>query len=299
MFKKILPVLALCAIALGGCDDMSRDPAKAKIRLSNGVEMPVLGFGTWQLTGEAGYASILLAIMNGYRHIDTASVYNNEKEVGRAMRVSRIPREEFFIVSKVPPRAKSYDEAMMHFNQTLLDLGTNYVDQYLIHWPVVHPLRETGDNYHAENREVWCALEDIYKSGRARSIGVSNFSINDLRNILDVATIKPMTNQIKYHIGHTPNDIVRFGRHHGIVTVGYSTLGRTAVLRSKTVQEIAAKYGVTSAQLAIRYSVQRGIVPLVKAEDPFHQVENRKVDFRISRRDMQILSELEIPSTNW
>ena len=304
MFKKFLSVLVLGAFVLAGCDSRHEckpeiDPAVRTVTLNNGVKMPVLGFGTWQLTGEFGYVAIMFAIQNGYRHIDTASVYNNEVEVGRAMRDSGIPRSEFFITSKVALNAKTYAEAVASFEQTIMDLGTDYVDQYLIHWPGVRPLRDTGDNFRAENREVWRALEDIYKSGRARSIGVSNFSVADIRNIIEVATVKPMTNQIKVHIGHVPWKQIRFGKKNGIVTVGYSSLGRGRVLESAVVQKIAEKYGVTPAQLAIRYSLQLGVVPLVKAENPMHQIENREVNFKISCEDMKTLGELEIPSNNW
>ena len=308
MFGKILPVLLLGASMLGGCNDLENQSVEianpaidAVRRLSNGVEMPLLGFGTWQMTGEAGYQGFMTAIAAGYRHIDTAAVYRNEVEVGRAIRDSGIPRSEFFIVSKVEIQAKSYDAAMASFEQTLADLGTDYVDQYLIHWPVTRNFlrRMSGDIYHAENREVWRALEDIYIAGRARSIGVSNFSINDLRNIMEVARIMPHANQVKYHIGHTPNDLKRFGERHGIALVGYSTLGRGRVLQSPTVQMIAARNGVTPAQLSIRYSLQRGVIPLVKSANAGRQLENIAVDFIIPESDMRILDEMEIPTDNW
>jgi len=197
MSGKIFPALLFGAMLLIGCESdnvkITQPASHAVRRLNNGVLMPVLGFGTWQMVGEEGYLDFMNAIEAGYRHIDTANAYHNEVEVGRAMRDSGVPREEFFITSKVDISAKTYDDAIKSFEQTLSYLGTDYVDLYLIHWPVTAQwlMRMSGDIYHAENREVWRALEDIYKSGRARAIGVSNFSINDLRNILEVARVGP------------------------------------------------------------------------------------------------------------
>ena len=178
-------------------------------------------------------------------------------------------------------------------------LDNSYVDLYLVHWPVTKPLQESGDNYYARNREIWRAMEDIYRSGRAKAIGVSNFSIDDINNILEVANVKPMVNQIKYHIGHHPDDIVKFCKKHDIVVEGYSSLGRGAVLQSEAVKMLGQKYNATPAQMAIRYNLQKGIVPLVKAENPVHQTENRRVDFEISHEDMKKLDQLEISSANW
>ncbi|MDL2295206.1 aldo/keto reductase [Lachnospiraceae bacterium OttesenSCG-928-E19] len=302
MFKKLLSILILSVAVLGGCDMETPkigDPKTASKKLSNGVEIPILGFGTWKLVGIEGYVAIRSAIENGYSHIDTAFVYDNETEVGMAIDDSGIAREDLFITSKVPHYVKSYAGTIEHFEKSLADLKTDYIDLYLIHWPVTQPMQEVGDNYYMENREVWRALEDLYKSGLVRAIGVSNFSIADLKNIIAVANVKPMVNQIKYHIGHTPNDIVKFCKKHDIIIEGYSTLGRGAVLNSMDVQKMATKYGVTPAQIAIRYSLQRGIVPLVKASAQAHQLENQDVNFEISHDDMKKLDELEISSTNW
>lgn len=303
MIKKLLTTIVLSVAVLTGCDKDDciniKNPTTATKTLANGSKIPVLGFGTWKLLGENAYESVKSAIANGYRHIDTAFVYDNEVAVGQAIRDSGIPRDQIFITSKVPHYSKTYGDAVSSFEQTLSDLGTDYVDLYLIHWPVTKPLAGVGDNFYMENREVWRAMEDIYNSGRARAIGVSNFSIADIKNIMKVATVKPMVNQIKYHIGHTPDDIVKFCKRHDIVVEGYSTLGRGAVLTSLTVAEMAAKYKVSPAQIAIRYSLQKGVVPLVKAENSQHQIENREVDFKISHQDMKILEELEISSTNW
>lgn len=303
MFKKILSVLTLTIAVLTGCDNQGwntmKDPAKETKTLSNGIQIPLLGFGTWKLTGNDAYLAVRSAIENGYRLIDTAYVYENETEVGMAVRDSSVARQNLFVTSKVPHYIKTYDGTIEIFEKTLADLGTDYLDLYLIHWPVTQPLMEIGDNYYMANREVWRALEDLYKAGRVRAIGVSNFSIADINNILETATVKPMVNQIKYHIGHHPDDVVKFCKKHDIIVEGYSTLGRGAVLQSTEVQRIADKYDVTAAQIAIRYSLQKGVIPLVKSGSQSHQIENLDVGFEISREDMQTLEELEISSKNW
>ena len=213
MFRKILSVLVLSAAVLGGCDMENPkigDPKMETKTLANGVKIPVLGFGTWKLTGMEGYVAIRSAIENGYRHVDTAFVYENEDMVGMAVKDSSVARENLFITSKVPHYTKSYAGTIEHFEKSLADLQTDSIDLYLIHWPVTQPMKEIGDNYYMENREVWRAMEDLYKSGLVRAIGVSNFSIADLKNLMETANVKPMVNQIKYHIGHTPDDIVKF-----------------------------------------------------------------------------------------
>ncbi len=258
--------------------------------LPNGNNIPNIGFGTWTLReGEHTVEVIKSAIDAGYRHIDTAAMYENEVSVGRAVRECGLPREELFITSKLANPNRSYESAHIAFNQTLERLGLDYVDLFLIHWPVS---RKGAENWEERNLETWRAFIEIYKSGRARAIGVSNFLPHHLEALMKTE-VYPMVDQIEFHPGYIQEETLRFCHSHGICTQAWSPLGRAAVLEDETLKAIAAKYGKSTAQLSIRWCMQHAVLPLPKSQDPSRMRENIDVyDFIISNEDMNTIDAL-------
>lgn len=261
-------------------------------KLSNGVEIPKVAFGTWQIpNGDATYNSVATALKNGYRHIDTAKAYGNEQSVGQAIRDFGIDRKEIFVTSKLPAEIKTYDGALKAFDETMADLDIDYLDLYIIHAP--WPWNQIGKNCDEGNINVWQAMEKIYASGRVRAIGVSNFAVRDLENLLPHAKVKPMVNQIQYYVGFTEPKITSYSQEHGILIEAYSPLATGRMLSNEKVLAIAKKYDVTPAQLAIRFCVENGVLPLPKAVTPAHIVSNKELDFTISAADMAVLNDLQ------
>lgn len=259
--------------------------------LSNGLKMPKLGFGTWQITdAEEAYDATSAALACGYRHIDTARVYGNEDSVGRAVRDSGIPRSEIFVTSKLPAEIKDHDEALASFETTMATIGLEYLDCYLIHAP--WPWHDIGRDCAAGNKAVWKALEAIYRSGRTKSIGVSNFNVADLQVILDGCSVAPMVNQIRFFIGNTQDDVVEFCRSKDIRVTAYSPLATGKILHHPDLRAVAERYGKTVAQLCIRYVLQKGVGPLPKSTRPERIRENAAVDFAITDTDMNLLDQL-------
>ncbi|QEA31242.1 aldo/keto reductase [Secundilactobacillus malefermentans] len=260
--------------------------------LSNGVKIPKIGFGTWQVpNGQVAYDAVAEALSQGYRHIDTAWQYGNEESVGRAIRDSGLNREDVFVTSKLAAAAKSYDAAMKTFDETMDRIGLDYLDLYLIHAP--WPWDEMGADYSTQNIEVWQAMEDIYKTGKVRAIGISNFNVADQKNILKHATIMPMVNQIQYYIGYTEPDITFYAQDHNMLVEAFSPLATGYLLNNEAVKDIAAHYDVSVAQLAIRYVLQHGLLPLPKATNSAHIENNKQVEFEISVADMAVLDKLK------
>lgn len=260
--------------------------------LANGVKIPAIGFGTWQTpNGDVAYNSVAEALNSGYRHIDTALAYGNEESVGRAIRDSGIPRDQIFITSKLPAEMKNYRNAHTSFKLTMKNIGLDYIDLYLIHAP--WPWNQIGADYTKENIEIWKAMEEIYDSGRARSIGISNFNVKDINAILDTCRIRPMANQIRLHIGHTQDEITGHCRKNDIVVEGYSPLATGRILSNKNIAGIAEKYGKSVAQLSIRYVLQKNAIPLPKSTHPEYIHHNLNVDFEISADDMKVLDGME------
>jgi diketogulonate reductase-like aldo/keto reductase len=259
--------------------------------LSNGVKIPNYGFGTWQISdGAPTYDAVRLALNNGFCHIDTVNAYENEKSVGRAIRDSGIKREEIFVTSKLPAEIKSYSGTQEFFAKTMDNLGLDKLDLYLIHAP--WPWSEMGADYSKQNLEVWRAFEEFYADKKVRAIGISSFEVKDIQNILSKCSIKPMVNQLKFFIGFTQEDIVKFCQQNEIVVVGFSTLGTGSLLDNKEIAKVAEKYGVSLAHLAIRYSLQRNVVPLVKSTKQSHMIPARELDFKISDEDILYLNNL-------
>ena len=262
--------------------------------LTNGVKIPKIGFGTWQITNEDAVGAVGMALETGYVHIDSASGYRNEEGVGIAVRNSGIAREKLFITTKVPAQIKSYDEAVQNINESLEKLDLGYIDLLLIHAPQPWDKPwQTGHRYYEENVAVWKAIEEAYKAGKVKSIGISNFFVEDMQNILDHCEIKPMVNQILYHIGKTQKEAVDFCNKHDILVEGYSPIGTGALLTNEEIKNIGTKYNKSVAQICIKYLLQKDILPLPKASAKERIEENFAMDFVISDEDMTYLDELQ------
>ncbi|GHP14920.1 2,5-diketo-D-gluconic acid reductase [Lentilactobacillus fungorum] len=259
--------------------------------LTNGVKIPKVGFGTWQIPGgQPTYDAVSLALKAGYRHIDTAKAYRNEKSVGEAILDSDVDRENVFVTSKLPAATKTYDGAIADFQSTMAALNLSYLDLYLIHAP--WPWNERGANYDEANVEVWKAMQDIYASGNVRAIGVSNFNVHDLQNIIKTADVQPMVDQIRYFVGYTEPQITKFAQDNSMLVEAYSPLATGGILENPDIKRIADNYKVSVAQLAIKFVLQNGVLPLPKATHQAHIENNTQLDFEISAADMQTLNQL-------
>ncbi|MCM1222165.1 MAG: aldo/keto reductase [Lachnospiraceae bacterium] len=264
-----------------------------KYTLSNGVQIPKLGLGTWFIRDKDAAEAVRQAAGLGYRLVDTAQAYQNEAGVGEGIRTCGVPREEMFVTSKVAAEAKSYAEAKKAVNDILAKTGLSYLDLVIIHAPQPwNEFRNDGKRYFAENKEAWKALEEAYESGRVKAIGVSNFLVDDLENILADCKIKPMVNQVLCHISNTPEEVLAFCEKNGILVEAYAPIAHGQVLKNKEIKAVAEKYGVTVAQLCIRYTIQLGTVSLPKTDNPAHMKENASVDFEISDADMELLKKV-------
>jgi len=265
-----------------------------KIKLNSGYEIPAVGFGTWQTPdGEIARESVRIALVNGYRHIDTAAVYKNEKSVGEGIKASGIARDEIFLTTKLWNDKHSYEGAKEAIQTSLEKLDVDYLDLYLIHWPAPKALRD-NNTWEQGNAEAWRAMEEAVESGLIRSIGVSNFMPHHLESLLKTAKIKPAVNQIYLSPSDQQRDVVAFNHKHGIVSEAYSPLGTGTILSDEKLNEIALKYGKSAAQVAIRWSLQKGFVVLPKSVTPHRIVENFDVfDFEINEDDMALIDTLE------
>ena len=260
--------------------------------LNNGVTIPKLGFGTWMIDNESVIQAVKEALVIGYRHIDTAQAYGNENGVGKAIRESGIDRKEIFVTSKVAAEHKSYETAAQSIDESLAKLGLNFIDLMIIHAP--EPWNEFREaNYDAENVEVWKALEDAYKQGKIKAIGVSNFNEHDLENILQNSTVKPAVNQILTHITNTPFELIEYCKENDILIEAYSPIGHGELLKHPELAKMAEKYQVSIAQLGIRYCLQLNLLPLPKSATKVHIQNNAELDFDISYEDMEILKAMK------
>lgn len=266
--------------------------------LYNGVKIPKIGLGTWQVKeGDEVYNSVLTALKNGYRHIDTAAGYFNEEGVGRAVRDSGIAREDIFVTSKLQSHIKDYEEAKVAFEETMEQLGFDYLDLFLIHAP--WPWSEMGKECNKGNVEAWKAMEEFYKAGRIRAIGVSNFDPNHIQNILDHCEIKPHVNQIGYFIGLDQSETIDFCNKLDIFIEAYSPLGIGYLLHNEDIQAVAKKYNKSTAQICIRWLLQKGTAPLPKSTHEHRIIENADVDFEISSADMATLDIIKGDPRRW
>jgi len=228
----------------------------------------------------------------GYRHIDTAQAYGNERGVGEGVRTASVPREELIVVTKLDAGIKDYEAARASIDGSLATMGLGYIDMMIIHSP--QPWGDFGgtDRYFEGNRAAWKALEEAYEAGKLRAIGVSNFQKEDLDNLLESAKVKPMLNQILAHVGNTPFELIDYTASKGLVVEAYSPVGHGKILDNGALGEMAAKYGVGVPQLCIRYLLQLGLLPLPKTANPDHMRANADVDFEISEADMEALKAI-------
>lgn len=259
--------------------------------LKNGLEIPVVGFGTWKTPdGDDAYNSVSEALKAGYRHIDTAAVYGNEESVGKAIKNSGLSREDVFVTSKVWNTERGYDKTIAAYEASLEKLGMDYLDLYLIHWPAIE---KQNDDWEELNKESWRALMDLYKAGKVKSIGVSNFQKKHMEALKD-AEILPMVNQIEFHPGWLQEETRELCKELGILVEAYSPNGNGKLLKDDTLLKIAEKYGKSVAQICIRWTLQHGTLPLPKSVTPEYIKENTEVfDFEISDEDMQTIDEME------
>lgn len=264
------------------------------IKLSNGVVVPQLALGTWLIDDAVVADAVKAAIEIGYRHIDTAQAYGNERGVGEGVRTCGVSREQIFVTSKVAAEHKDYKSAADGIDETLRKMGLDYLDMMIIHSP--QPWKEVNqsDNRYVEgNREAWRALEDALRAGKLRAIGVSNFLNGDIDSLWEKAEVKPMVNQVLCHVSNTPLDLIEYCQDKGIVMEAYSPVAHGEALKNAAIAEIAKKYGVSVPQLCIRYDIQLGMIVLPKTANPEHMKSNADVDFVISDGDMDVLKNIE------
>jgi diketogulonate reductase-like aldo/keto reductase len=256
--------------------------------LSNEVQIPRLGLGTWFIDDDRAAQAVKDAVAIGYRNIDTAQAYGNERGVGEGVRASGIPRDELFVSTKLSAEIKNYDDAIDAINGSLATLGLDHIDLMLIHSP--QPWDDfRGGDYAEGNREAWRALEDAYQAGKLRSIGVSNFVQHDLDNILDTCRFAPQVNQLLVHVGNTPAELIAYCESKHLLVEAYSPIAHGEMLKNPDVAAIANRYSVTVPQLCIRYTLELGTVSLPKTANPEHMQSNAQVDFVIADEDMDVL----------
>jgi 2,5-diketo-D-gluconate reductase A len=255
------------------------------ITLNNGVEIPQLGFGVYQVPPEQTKDAVQAALEVGYRHIDTAEMYGNEKGVGEGIRASGVPREEVFLTSKLNNGFHAHDDALKAFDGTLEALGSDYVDLFLIHWPL--------PGIDVDYVETWKALEEIYRSGRAKSIGVSNFKEHHLRKLFSDTEIRPVVNQIEIHPYLTQDGLRAFDADHEIATEAWSPIAQGKVLDDPTIVRVAERHGKAPAQVTLRWHIQRGDIVFPKSVTRSRVEENFDLfDFELSDDDMREITAL-------
>ncbi len=261
---------------------------KETFTLRNGVRIPKVGYGTWRIfEGEKETEIFKAAIDKGYRLIDTAAMYDNELSVGRAIRESGVKREDLFVTSKLMFDIHSHDEALDAFEKTLARLDLDYLDLYLIHAPA--PISEGGANHENANIEVWKAFEKLYEEGRIRAIGVSNFNVEELKNLIAHTDIIPHVNQIPFYAGLDQEELLAYCFETGIIVEAYSPLAKGRLAKHKTVNAIAQKHGRTPGQIALRYTLERGTIPLPKTAKLERMDENMALDFSLDEEDIDAL----------
>ena len=260
--------------------------------LKNGVRIPCVGFGTWQTPdGDVATNSVREAIACGYRHIDTAAVYGNESSVGRGIRESGIPRDELFITTKVWNTDHGYEETLKAFDASMDRLGLDYCDLYLIHWPAPAAMR---DCWEEKNAQTWRAMEKLYAEGRVRAIGLSNFWPHHIDALLKTACVMPMVNQIRLNPADQHAEVAAYSRKYGMLLEAYSPLGTGEVLSQPEIGRLAEKHGKSAAQICVRWSLQKGYLPLPKSVTAQRIHQNGEVfDFELDASDMALLDSME------
>lgn len=261
--------------------------------LSNGVKIPCIGYGTWQTPdGETTAECVSQALRLGYRHIDTAFAYGNEKSVGEGLRRSGVARDEIFVTTKHWVTERGYEKTVAAVETSLRLLGLDYVDLYLVHWPCVARL---SPEWKEINADTWRGFERMYQDGKLRAIGVSNYFPNHLEALMDMCEIPPMVNQLEFHPGYTQMENIRWSQEHGMLAEAWSPLGSGAVLADPALNAMAAKYGKSVAQLCVRFALQNDVLPLPKSTKPERIAANAEVfDFEIDAADMEALQKMPL-----
>lgn len=262
--------------------------------MNNGAKIPKLALGTWLIENEKAAEAVCKAVKIGYRHIDTAQAYGNEKGVGEGIRKCGVAREKIFVTSKVAAEHKMYESAADSIDETLSKMKFDYIDMMIIHSPQPwNEVNQSENRYFKENKEVWKALEDAVKAGKVRTIGVSNFLQEDIENILQDCKIRPAVNQILAHISNTPLELINYCSEKNILTEAYSPIAHGEALKNNLIKEMANKYKVSIPQLCIKYDLQLGMVVLPKTANPAHMKSNAELGFTISEEDMETLKNME------
>ncbi len=253
--------------------------------LHNGVRIPCIGFGTWQAPpGEVTKESVKTALRAGFRHIDTAACYGNEADVGAGIRESGIRREDVFLTTKHWITNRGYTKTIAAVEDSLKALGTGYIDLYLVHWPCTE---KSNSNWKEINAATWRGFEKMYKDGKLRALGVSNYLPEHILALEESAELKPMVNQIEFHPGYYQPELVRWCRAHGILVEAWSPLGCGSVLHEPTLKKISEKYGKSVAQICIRFAIQSNVLPMPKSTHEERIISNADVfNFVISDDDM-------------
>ncbi|MDD3130033.1 MAG: aldo/keto reductase [Candidatus Izemoplasmatales bacterium] len=257
-----------------------------KIKLNNNYEMPIIGLGTWRSKPEDAYKAVLVALEKGYRHIDTAAVYGNEEMIGKAIFDSQVKREDLFITTKVWNTDQGYENTLKAFSESIKKLGVDYVDLYLIHW----------FKGYENSLSTYKALEDLYRQGKVKAIGVCNYNVHHLQHLLDNVEIKPMVNQVETHVTLQNHFLHDFCKANNIQLEAYAPLMSRKIdelLTNETLNEIANKYNKTVPQIAIRWLIERGIVVIPKSVTPERIESNFDVfDFTLSKEDMDKIRKI-------
>lgn len=258
--------------------------------LNNGSEIPEIGFGTWQTT-ESVQKTVKAALEAGYRHIDTADIYGNEEEIGEAIEESGIERKDLYLTTKIWNSNRSAQGVKYSVEQSLKKLKTNYLDLLLIHWPANE---KQFENWKDINAETWKAMEELYKSGVVKTIGVSNFMLTQIEALLETAEVIPAVNQIEFHPGYTQQSVVDFCKERGIAIEAWSPIGSGRLLKDEHLKDIADKYDVSPAILCIQFCLQSGVIVLPKSENPENIKNNLHFErFKIADSDMKALKTLK------
>ena len=262
--------------------------------LSNGFEIPKIGLGTWFIDDDKAAQAVRDAVEIGYRHIDTAEAYGNERGVGEGVRTCGLKREEIFVTTKLAAEMKTYDNAVKAIDESLSKMDIGYIDLMLIHCPQPWAnYRQDKRSYDEGKLEAWRALEDAVKAGKLRSIGVANFEQPDIDSLLAGCTICPVVNQLLVHISNTPHDLIAYSEEKGMKVQAYSPIAHGQILKNPELVAVAERYGVTVPQLCIRYTIQLGLISLPKTGNVNHMKSNAEVDFIISDEDMEELKTVE------
>lgn len=276
--------------------NIEMDDLAACRTLANGVKIPCIGYGTWQTPeGDVARDSVKKALELGYRHVDTATVYGNEASVGEGIRLSGVRREDVFLTTKQWTNERGFDNTVAAAERALKTLGVDYLDLYLVHWPAVEKL---SPDWAAINAETWRGFEKLYKDGKVRAIGVSNFMPAQLAALKECAEVQPMVDQMEFHPGYIQRNVLDYCRENGIVVEAWSPLGSGRLLADPLVNEIGAAHGKSAAQTCVRYALQHGIVPLPKSVTPERIAANADVfDFALTDAEMAALDAM--PETGY